>query len=137
MSEKHLFPGKMVDVIIACKVVTINFSEHITVLTPVRTNWTPAYATEITTRVDTITETYMGVKARDALFQATITLNKLVGPAKDDRDTVKNSITSTLGVTGHSVRAIRLPCEPWVHRYPNWKFRHSAQHKTIFCGRGQ
>jgi hypothetical protein len=92
MSENHAYPGKTVNAVIALKVVSINFTDQITELSTVQTTWTPAYATDLGKRVDTVSETYLGVRTRDELFRATTVLNQLITPAKDDLETVKLNI---------------------------------------------
>lgn len=92
MSEKHAFPGKTVNAVIAMKVVAMNFTDLISDLSKARTNWTPDYATTLTNRVDTVSANFLGVKARDELFKATRTLNQLIEPAKTDLSTVKKNI---------------------------------------------
>jgi hypothetical protein len=92
MSEQHSFPGKIVNTIIALKIVAMNFNDNITDMLAIRTTWTPAYGTDLNTRIDTLTDTYMGVNARDALFSATKTLKNLVGPTKHDLALVKTYI---------------------------------------------
>jgi hypothetical protein len=53
--SKHLFPGKTVNFILACDVVSRLFLENITELSTVNTTWTKEYADELFSRVERIT----------------------------------------------------------------------------------
>jgi hypothetical protein len=92
MSEKHLFPGKSVNAVIACKVICTSFTEQMNELSKIRTNWTPAYASGLASRVDTLAASYLGVNTRDQLFNATAVLNNLIAPVKNDLASIKKQI---------------------------------------------
>lgn len=93
MSIKHVFPGKTVNMAIACKVASTHFSENIEPLSKARTNWDPAYAAALAARVDAVSATFLGVKTRDELFSATSTLTQLIGPAREQLSTIKTQLT--------------------------------------------
>ena len=92
MSEQRKFRGREVSMVIACKVISNHFSANITELGNARTNWTPEYASDLATRIDTIASNYMGAKTRDELFNASATLLNLVVPAKRDLVSIKKQI---------------------------------------------
>ena len=92
MSIKHVFPGKTVNMAIACKVISTHFSENIESLSKARTNWDAAYSADLATRVDAVSATYLGVKTRDELFSATSTLSALIGPAREQLATIKTQL---------------------------------------------
>ena len=92
MSEQHAFPGKTVNAVIAMKVACNNFADEIPELSKARTNYTPAFAAGFTTRIDTISASYLGVHTRDELFRATYTLSTLTRPVLDDLATVKRNV---------------------------------------------
>jgi hypothetical protein len=92
MSIKHLFPGKTVNMAIACKVVSTHFSDNIESLSKARTNWDTAYAASLATRVDAVSATFLGVKTRDELFSATSTLSALIEPAREQLATIKTQL---------------------------------------------
>lgn len=117
MSVKHLFPGKTVNMAIACKVISTNFSDNIELLAKARTNWDTAYAAALAARVDAVSATYLGVKTRDELFSATSALSALIEPAREQLTSIKtqlsvdfkneeakrNKILSKLGFSGKTV----------------------------------
>ena len=92
MSERHAFPSKIVNAIIAIRVVCLNFIEQLSLLSTFRTDWTPEYAADLELRVNTAAENLLGKNTRDELFNATKVLNNLIRPVKDDLVTVKKNI---------------------------------------------
>ncbi len=92
MSVKHLFPGKTVNMAIACKVISTHFSENIESLSKARTTWDTAYSAALAARVDAVSATFLGVKTRDELFSATSTLSQLIGPAMEQLATIKTQL---------------------------------------------
>lgn len=92
MSEKHLFPGKTVNMAIACKVISDHFERNISELSQAHTAWNPAYAASLKTRIDSVAASFLGIKTRDELFNATKTLGNFIEPIKEKLSTVKTQV---------------------------------------------
>jgi hypothetical protein len=89
---EHSFQGNAVNMLLACNIVADHFVANNSDLSKLRTNWTSEYATGVQTRVHTLAGNYLGIRTRDELFDATRTLMRLLGPAKEKLALIKVQI---------------------------------------------
>ena len=104
---------KNVDMLMTAKTVVESFKANLTELTTVRTDWTAAYATELSARIDAAIDGYLGTDSKRQLREATTQLTAIQQPAQRDLSFFKtqveddfkkekstsNEILNTLGFT--------------------------------------
>ncbi len=92
MKKTRSYSCKDVEMLMASKTIAGSFKANISELSPVRTDWTEQYATELTARIDTAIDTHLGVDARKELRNATASLIAMLGPARRDLSFIKTQI---------------------------------------------
>jgi hypothetical protein len=92
MSKKRNYQGKDVDMLTACRTIAGSFTANITELSAIRTGWTVAYSSGLTTRIDDIISTYLGLDARHDQRQATAGVIAIQGPAHRDLTFFKTQV---------------------------------------------
>jgi hypothetical protein len=92
MGKNRNYSCKDVDMLMAAKTVAENFKANIAELATVRTDWTEAYATSLSTRVDSAVETYLGIDSKKELRNATTQLAAIMHPAMRNLSFFKTQI---------------------------------------------
>jgi len=78
--------------ILASGVVIKNLEFNLGELKTVRTNWTPAYVTEVKNRVDTVATDILGEGNKQLLYESTDKLRLVIDPAIRDISSLKKQI---------------------------------------------
>lgn len=92
MTRERNYSYKDVDMLMACKVVAENFKANIAELAAVRSDWTEAYAWDLSGRVTQTIETHLGIDAKKELRNATSDLSGIQLAARRDLSFFKTQI---------------------------------------------
>lgn len=97
--ETRKYNCKNVDMLMASSIITQEFTNNITDLATVRSNWTPEYAADLTTRINSTTETYLGTDKKLPQRVATIEVHAIQAPAMRDLAFFKSQIVVDFPLT--------------------------------------
>lgn len=97
--EARKYSCKDVHMLMASSIIAQEFTINITDLATVRSNWIPEYAADLTTRIDSTTETHLGVDKKKTQREATTDLHAIQTPAMRDLAFFKSQILVDFPVT--------------------------------------
>lgn len=90
--EARKYSCKDVDMLMASSIISQEFTNNITDLATVRTNWTAEYAADLATRIDSTIATHLGVDKKKTQRDATASLHAIQAPAMRDLAFLKSQI---------------------------------------------
>ena len=84
MTKNRKYNFKDVDMLLASKTIVQNLSNNLTDLSVIRGNWTEAYTTGLSTRIDDAIDNYLGLDKKKELREASAKLSAIQTPAMRD-----------------------------------------------------
>jgi len=92
MGKNRNYNYSDVDMTMASKTVLESFKAYLSELSGIRTNWTPEYADDLSTRIDNVIDNYLGIDSKKELRDATEKVLSVQMPAKRDLSFFKTQI---------------------------------------------
>ena len=92
MANNRNYNFSDVNMIMAAKIIAVNFKANLSELSILRTNWTPEYADAITRKIEYAVKNYLGIDARKELRKTSGKLARVMQLAKIDLAAFKTQI---------------------------------------------
>jgi hypothetical protein len=97
MSTSRNYNYKDVDMLMTARTIVRNLEDNLSELSIIRGKWTPEYANELLTRIDSSMDNYLGLDRKKEQKEATLQLLNLQAPALRDISFLKTQIEIDMG----------------------------------------
>lgn len=94
---QRTYSVKNVEMLLAAQTITQSLSANLNELATARSNWTAAYVSQLTDKIDDALENYLGIDKKKDLREATAVLNEIQTPAMRDLSFLKTQIEVDFG----------------------------------------